>query len=156
MTSGLRLYRNGSVDNADKGTYALIMRCRETGHTAIGKLGQMVLRPGFYIYVGSAFGPGGINARVTRHRRRNKKLHWHIDYLRRHTALLETWALTGPVNLEHDWATVLTDKYEVAQQRFGASDCRCISHLFYSAERPSPDRIDPLLVTLTYALVPRE
>jgi Uri superfamily endonuclease len=129
----------------DKGTYALIMRCRKTSRTMIGKLGQITLRPGFYIYVGSAFGPGGIEARVSRHRRRDKKLHWHIDYLRRHTALIETWTLAGPVNLEHDWAAILEERYEVAQQRFGASDCRCTAHLFYSADRPSPDEINPSL-----------
>ena len=122
---------------ADKGTYALIMRCRKAGNTTIGKLGRMALRPGFYIYVGSALGPGGIQARVSRHRKRDKKLHWHIDYLRRHTALIEIWTLTDAHNREHEWASTLAAQYEIAQQRFGASDCRCVSHLFYSANRPS-------------------
>jgi len=133
--------------SAEKGTYALIMRCRKTGHTQIGKLGRMMLRPGFYIYVGSAFGPGGIQARVSRHRRRDKKLHWHIDYLRRHTALIETWTLPGTVNQEHDWAAKLATRYEIAYPRFGASDCRCPSHLFYTAEMPSAEKLgsDPLL-----------
>jgi len=129
---------------AEKGTYALIMRCRKTGHTTIGKHGQMKLSPGFYIYVGSAQGPGGIKARVSRHRRREKKLHWHIDYLRRHTALVETWAMTGTANREHDWAAALAAQFESAHDRFGASDCRCLSHLFYSADRPSPDAIDAI------------
>jgi len=126
----------------ERGTYALIMHCRKTGHTTIGKLGRVALHPGFYIYVGSALGPGGIKARVSRHRRRGKKLHWHIDYLRRHTALIETWTKAGAINCEHDWATALATRYEIAHGRFGASDCRCLTHLFYSAVRPSPDDID--------------
>jgi len=101
----------------------------------------MPLRPGFYIYVGSAQGPGGIDARVTRHRRREKKLHWHIDYLRRHTALIETWTMAGTANREHDWAAALATQYESAYDRFGASDCRCNSHLFYSPDKPTPNAV---------------
>ncbi|MDP6675481.1 MAG: GIY-YIG nuclease family protein [Gammaproteobacteria bacterium] len=120
------------------------MSCRKSSRLAVGKLGNMMLQPGFYIYVGSALGPGGIKARVSRHRRRNKKLHWHIDYLRRQTALIETWTMTGTINHEHAWAAALTKKYVTACNRFGASDCRCSSHLFYTAIRPSPDIIDAL------------
>ena len=129
------------ASSPDKGTYALIMRCKKTGRTKIGRLGTLQLRPGFYIYVGSAQGPGGIEARVTRHRRRNKKLHWHIDYLRRHTALIETWTLAGTANHEHDWSAALEKKYASAHGRFGASDCRCQTHLLYSSDRPTPDTI---------------
>ncbi len=123
----------------------LIMRCRKTGKTTIGKLGQIELKPGFYIYVGSARGPGGIKARVTRHRRQKKKLHWHIDYLRRHTALIETWILAGDTNREHDWAKVLSSQYKIAHVRFGSSDCRCATHLFYSGVRPSPNHIQKMV-----------
>jgi Uri superfamily endonuclease len=128
--------------STNKGTYALIMRCRKLGRTKIGRLGDMRLRPGFYIYVGSAQGPGGIEARVARHRRRKKKLHWHIDYLRRHTALIETWTMGGTANREHDWAEALAVQLESAHDRFGASDCRCRTHLFYSADMPTPDMIN--------------
>ncbi len=39
-----------------------------------------VLKPGFYIYVGSACGPGGLRARISRHLcGKRKRLHWHID-----------------------------------------------------------------------------
>lgn len=133
----------------DTGTYALILRCRKTGNTTIGKLGKVALHPGFYIYVGSALGPGGIKARVSRHRRRRKKLHWHIDYLRRHTALVEAWTMAGAANREHDWAETLIGHFESAHDRFGASDCRCLSHLFYSADRPSPDCINAMLRDVT-------
>ena len=45
----------------------------------IGKLGICNFSKGDYIYTGSA--NKNIEARVDRHRMKNKKLHWHIDYL---------------------------------------------------------------------------
>ncbi len=104
----------------------------------VGALGPVSLAPGFFVYVGSAFGPGGIRARVARHARANKRAHWHIDYVRRHFALEEVWLTTAPVRREHDWAHRLGRHLESAVPRFGASDCRCASHLFFSGERPDP------------------
>ena len=127
----------------------LVLNCRKTGRTRIGKLGTLQLRPGYYLYVGSARGPGGINARVNRHRRRDKKRHWHIDYLRRHTALVEVWLQTGD-SLEHGWAAALAARYPIAMPRFGASDCRCNSHLFWSAGRPGPNALDTGLEVTVY------
>ncbi len=136
----------------DHGTYVLILRCRKIQNTSIGKLGKVSLQPGFYLYVGSAQGPGGIKARVSRHRRRKKKLHWHIDYLRKHTALLETWYETGETSREHDWAATLASRHQIGHQRFGASDCRCPSHLFYTACKPSPDDINAQLQIKTFGI----
>ena len=121
---------------AAAGTYVLVMQSRKAARIKIGRLGTLDLQPGFYLYVGSAQGSGGIAARVNRHRRRNKKLHWHIDYLRRHTTLVETWFRTGP-SCEHEWAAMLSEHYDCARIRFGASDCRCPAHLFFSAQQPT-------------------
>ena len=51
------------------GTYALILRASTAQTIQIGRLGDLVMQPGYYIYVGSAFGPGGLAARVGRHLR---------------------------------------------------------------------------------------
>jgi len=124
---------------ADSGTYALILSSQVSRRVRIGALGSLVTRPGFYIYIGSAFGPGGLYSRVSRHIRRDKKLHWHIDYLRPHTDLEMVWFGQHRVAREHDWATAFASEpqTEVALPRFGASDCRCKSHLFYSKLIPS-------------------
>ena len=45
------------------------------------RFGKLTLAAGQYAYVGSAHGPGGLRARVGRHLRAEKPLHWHIDYL---------------------------------------------------------------------------
>ena len=75
----------------DPGTYALILQCDLNDRVQIGRLGEIELRPGYYIYVGSAFGPGGVKARVERHWRTDKRKHWHIDYLREHVTPVEAW-----------------------------------------------------------------
>jgi Uri superfamily endonuclease len=43
---------------AQPGTYALGMRCSSDQQVEVGKLGSLRLQSGFYVYVGSAFGPG--------------------------------------------------------------------------------------------------
>ncbi|NIP37734.1 MAG: GIY-YIG nuclease family protein, partial [Candidatus Dadabacteria bacterium] len=68
--------------NSESGTYTLIYRNRSKTRVQVGRLGKIYIQPGYYIYVGSAFGPGGVRARVSRHFRKTKRSHWHIDYLR--------------------------------------------------------------------------
>lgn len=124
-----------------KGSYLLIMRLeQELADLAIGRLGRFTFAPGFYLYVGSAFGAGGVRARLAYHARRHKpRPHWHIDYLRAHAALVETWGLVSEVRLEQPWAAVLRDAPELSTPvpRFGASDAAGGSHLFYAPRRPS-------------------
>jgi hypothetical protein len=42
---------------AKHGTYALILVSSSDRLIQIGKLGQLLLQPGYYVYAGSAFGP---------------------------------------------------------------------------------------------------
>lgn len=138
--------QTGRIPPAAPGTYALILRCRKAVNIRVGRLGTVALRPGHYIYVGSALGPGGLRARIARHRRRDKKRHWHIDYLRRHTAFIDAWHLADGQNHEHEWAAALAERYEIAHPRFGASDCRCAGHLLYAGTHaPSEEGARSLL-----------
>ena len=43
-----------------------------------------IINRGFYIYVGSAFGAGGLSSRLHRHIRKRKGKHWHIDQITMH------------------------------------------------------------------------
>jgi Uri superfamily endonuclease len=61
------------------GTYALILACRRTGAVRVGRLGTMQLQPGAYAYVGSAFGTGGLEARLRHHLLPASQPDWHID-----------------------------------------------------------------------------
>jgi Uri superfamily endonuclease len=121
------------------GTYALIFSAYIEGLLKIGKLGTLQLKPGFYIYVGSAFGPGGLKARIAHHCRKAVRPHWHIDYLGYSLHLTETWYTYDPVHREHQWAQTLstTRGATVPLAGFGSSDCRCKAHLFSRNSRPS-------------------
>jgi Uri superfamily endonuclease len=120
------------------GSYALILRASQPTRLVVGKAGQLEVRPGIYIYTGSAFGPGGLRRRLERHLRGPLKLHWHIDYLRRVTVPLETWVVPGGENHEHAWARALTGlpHAHLPMLGFGASDCRCLAHLVWFPELP--------------------
>jgi Uri superfamily endonuclease len=121
----------------EPGTYALILRSRLKAKTQIGRWGQIDLAPGYYIYVGSAFGPGGVQARVSRHCRRTKLMHWHIDYLRELLSPLGAWYSHETKRLEHRWARILCDTSSMSSiPKFGCSDCRCYSHLFQTSMAP--------------------
>jgi len=120
---------------SDPGTYALILQSHSNETIQIGRWGQLNLQPGHYIYIGSASRPGGVQARVSRHLHKNKRKHWHIDYLREHITPLEVWISYAAEYLEHEWVGILSEISELIPiQGFGCSDCRCFSHLFFTPE----------------------
>lgn len=122
-----------------KGTYALVLHLESREEITVGKLGTFGFPTGYYLYLGSALGPGGLEARLYRHRRRDKKLHWHIDYLLEHAQLVEVWSAASTARLECLWAQAarqLPDG-ETPVPGFGSSDCRCPSHLIRLARKPS-------------------
>lgn len=127
------------------GTYALILSLSGRQTIRIGKLGNFDFPAGYYIYVGSAFGSGGLAGRLNRHVRLaqddqgEKRLHWHIDHLRQVTRLEEIWYAVHDESCEHIWASLVgrLPGATVPAPRFGASDCRCRSHLFHFLNPPN-------------------
>lgn len=128
--------------SAGTGTYVLLFACREAACPDVGRLGRIALEAGYYLYVGSAFGPGGVRARVARHLRRDKRRHWHLDYLRETLEPLEAWYTHDPVRREHEFAAALASWSGFDGVRgFGSSDCACPSHLFAVRRRPRASRL---------------
>lgn len=108
----------------------------------VGRLGTITLTPGWYLYVGSAFGPGGVRARVMRHLRRDKPRHWHLDYLEAVLAPREVWYTHAARRYEHVLATALDTLGGVRPVAgFGCSDCACSAHLFASRARLRASRL---------------
>jgi Uri superfamily endonuclease len=121
------------------GTYGLVLASTKAAPIAIGKLGSLQLQPGFYVYIGSAHGPGGLRARLAHHLEPTGRPHWHIDCLRAHANPEEVWYCYDRISREHRWAYCLglQQGASVPLARFGASDCLCHSHLFFFGSRPS-------------------
>lgn len=116
------------------GAYALYFRIDDRITLPIARLNDPLLEPGTYVYAGSAFGPGGIRARVGRHLRADKKPHWHIDHLSARVACVEV--RTYPGGRECDLvAMLISDGAVVPVAGFGSSDCRdCAAHLVRLAD----------------------
>ena len=121
------------------GTYALMLDSAHEQSIEIGKLGKMSVRKGCYVYVGSAFGSGGIFARIKHHCRISESYHWHIDYLRPAVVTTEVWYSYDPVKREHEWAGIFMEVHGVKLplKGFGSTDCNCESHLFFFRVPPS-------------------
>lgn len=129
------------------GSYILVLQLDVNCTIQVGRLGQFSLQPGYYLYVGSALGPGGVAARVAHHQRTSQRSHWHIDYLRKHTSLIHVHVSYGPDRREHEWAQWLARHTEIRAPiaGFGASDCSCNTHLFFSPSLPQIDQLLDLL-----------
>jgi Uri superfamily endonuclease len=120
------------------GTYVLLLRNSKRQQIQVGRLGLCDFIRGWYLYVGSAFGPGGVAARCAHHRRISLHPRWHIDYLRAKTQLRQIWYSHDPLHREHQWAGLLGEQLGLNQPiaGFGSSDCDCGSHLYVSAVKP--------------------
>lgn len=77
-------------------------------------------------------GPGGLRQRILRHLRSSdeKRLHWHIDYLRACLPVEEVCWQEGE-GIECALANLLAGQAQRWAPGFGASDCRCAGHLLH-------------------------
>ena len=127
--------------DARPGTYALVLISDRSEALTIGKLGVLQMRPGYYVYVGSALGPGGLKSRIAHHLKAATRPRWHIDYLRAASRPAECWFCIDPVRREHRWAGMLARAKgaNVPMKGFGSSDCSCDSHLFCFTYKPTVD-----------------
>lgn len=117
----------------------MLFYCPEPVQVSAGRLGTLALKPGYYIYCGSAFGPGGVRARTDHHRKLSRRPHWHLDYLRPHLQLLEIWYTFDKAAREHQWASqvAVLKGASMPFKGFGSSDCHCRSHLIRLGYKPS-------------------
>jgi len=124
------------VTGTTGGTYTLLVEVAERTDIEVGALGTYTFEPGWYAYVGSATGTGGLS-RVDRHRELAAGVrdvrHWHVDYLLGDgAAAIDTVVRSSGVDAECAIAGAIDDESVPA---FGCSDCNCGSHLFYSDNR---------------------
>ena len=110
-----------------KGAYVLLIQLESGKEIGVGSLGTIHFPQGFYLYIGSAM--NGIKARVNRHLRNTKKIHWHIDYLLKNAKVIQAYNKEGKKGLECSLSRKLNKNF-LAIPRFGSSDCSCTGHLF--------------------------
>jgi len=118
----------------DRGCYLLVLRLRRARRSQVGQLGSVLFRPGYYIYVGSA--ARSLSARLARHSRLRKRLHWHVDYLREASELVTALPVRGSQRCECRLAAAAAELFEPGPAGFGCSDCACPTHLFFSPAHP--------------------
>lgn len=115
-----------------RGVYCVIAFLRSRRRISVGSLGTVDFAPGVYVYVGSAM--SGVEQRVERHSRKDKKKHWHIDYL------LDKAEYAGSIAIPCESKEVECSVVHALERcesvvstvpGFGCSDCRCGSHLVY-------------------------
>jgi len=111
-----------------KGTYILMMELNGDCSIEIGKQGNIPFKQGWYCYIGSGF--NGLEQRIKRHMRLEKKTHWHIDYFLKEAALQNVFIKESNEKEECIVARNFSKRF-TGIPFFGCSDCRCQSHLFY-------------------------
>ena len=104
-------------------------RGHATGGDSGGKAGSSGIRSGD-VHL-RRLGAGGIEARVARHLKSEKRLRWHIDCLLSHPGVevvgVYVWETTE--RRECEVARMLAGECEVVPG-FGSTDSRCRGHLF--------------------------
>jgi Uri superfamily endonuclease len=118
------------------GSYLLLLDLAAPTRLTVGRLGTFDFPAGRYAYAGSARGPGGLRARVVRHVRAEKRLHWHVDYLAACAPVVEVWYVESGERLECVWAVRLSalPGAGLPVEGFGSSDCGCRAHLILLPE----------------------
>lgn len=127
-----------------KGTYILVLRLSAPTWLAVGRLGAYPFPAGWYAYVGSAFGAGGLAGRLKHHLAVSSRPHWHIDYLRQVAPITQVGYRVADKSYEHEWAAQLgaMPGATIPVPRFGSSDCTCAAHLFHLPAPPDTWRFD--------------
>jgi len=115
-----------------RGSYLLVIRLRE-GRRIRTKGKTFELSPGYYVYVGSAM--NSLEKRVARHFRREKRLHWHVDYLLKEAELLRAYLIPSEVKLEEKLSREVS-KFGEPVPGFGAGDVKVGTNLYRFDDEP--------------------
>ncbi len=129
------------------GTYVVLLHAPAAGVMRLGRHGTFRLPAGHLLYVGTAFGAGGVLSRTDRHVLGTGPRLWQLDDLRGFAAPVARWWTHHPSPLEHAWARAAADLPGCLGVAPGAggTDCHstgdrrvCPAHLFAFAAPPTP------------------
>lgn len=118
--------------NQQRGGYILLISLPKGQTISIGSLREVYFPRGYYAYMGSAL--SGLKSRLSHHVKRNKKPHWHIDYLLQKASITDIVIGETKDRVECAIAQALSSQLDPIPG-FGSSDCHCHSHLFFATEQ---------------------
>ena len=87
----------------------------------------------------------GLKKRIARHLRKDKKLHWHIDYLLQHAEVVDVVSHFTDRRKECEYNEIVANLpgAQIIVPKFGSTDCnRCSSHLVCFSYKPNLSKID--------------
>jgi len=123
------------------GTYvAFLYLPRAVAGLRIGDLGTFDFPAGYYAYLGSAFGGGGVRKRTHRHLTTVTPRKWNIDHLKPLGKPVVVWWTHDRAKVEFAWAEILGSMPGASfpAPRFGAADnAKAQAHLVRFARMPS-------------------
>jgi sugar fermentation stimulation protein A len=119
----------------NSGSYIIVYKLYDEQEIKIGKLGKFTFPKGFYIYTGS--GLRNLKQRISRHLRKEKSVKWHIDYLSMKCEPVWHYMIEDGINHECELSSKMNRLtcFSMPVKGFGSSDCKCDSHLLYTAEK---------------------
>jgi len=112
-----------------KGSYCLIVKVLSDFGVRVGALGKIRFKQGYYAYIGSAM--NSLEKRIARHLKKEKKKHWHIDYMlaKKQAKIASVFVKESKAKEECNIAKKVA-RIGKAIRGFGCSDCSCKAHLF--------------------------
>lgn len=122
----------------DRGTYLYLLECETDQRVDIPDLGELFIKKGFYLYVGSA--TKDLTKKLARHSRKRKGIQTHFDSLRNVTSVAGSWPIRSVDLQECELAQRVRSFAESSVDGFETSLCSCASHLFYFENDPTRTR----------------
>ncbi len=121
-----------NLDKNKKGVYLLILSLSRDSVISIGKLGIKHFKKGTYFYVGRA--KGGFSKRTLRYFSGIQHKKWHIDYLLERAEPVGIFFMNDYFS-EEIFASKMSKLYNQPVKKFGSTDTKAFSHLFYTKNK---------------------
>ncbi len=115
------------------GLYQVMFKLDRPLAQRVGALGECLFKAGFWVYTGSA--RRALGARIARHAARDKRPHWHIDYLLPPGRVVAARVVSISAASECGLHEALAERFVEGPAGFGSSDCACRSHLVYVGKK---------------------
>ena len=129
------------------GIYLLLLHSDRSRTIQVGKKGNFLLEHSYYLYIGSARGPGGIKSRLKHHLTFSHKPHWHIDYIKNRINLPEVAVSLSDELNECQLANIIDGSGLTIRPPIGigSSDCNCYTHFWQLHDNSGHDGLKNIM-----------